>query len=292
MSLIALKERLEDLASTETGKSLPHMCKKIDEVLRIIADNTNANITNIRDMTKEQQRELTLITDGIANDIRESADSNPDRYRLFCKDRIKPEVIINQNVIEQIAKYECTREKIIDDVCIKPNKRYEKIVRNNFTVGEMLVSIKKLNELSDQNKCELDKLIDEMKNDVVEGIKESDAEIELKRVNDEIAEATIKTEKKAQMDALESRLKMFDDLITDENDRLKKLFEEQNSSDCWSGLSNSCQKFGVSLDIKPSECSDRLNSSIQRLESRLKMLDEIRLEEKERLKKLVDELDY
>ena len=220
MSLIALKERLEDLASTETGKSLPHMCKKIDEVLRIIADNTNANITNIRDMTKEQQRELTLITDGIANDIRESADSNPDRYRLFCKDRIKPEVIINQNVIEQIAKYECTREKIIDDVCIKPNKRYEKIVRNNFTVGEMLVSIKKLNELSDQNKCELDKLIDEMKNDVVEGIKESDAEIELKRVNDEIAEATIKTEKKAQMDALESRLKMFDDLITDENDRL------------------------------------------------------------------------
>ena len=246
-------------------------------------------------MTKEQQRELTLITDGIANDIRESADSNPDRYRLFCKDRIKPEVIINQNVIEQIAKYECTREKIIDDVCIKPNKRYEKIVRNNFTVGEMLVSIKsikKLNELSDQNKCELDKLIDEMKNDVVEGIKESDAEIELKRVNDDIAEASIKTEKKAQMDALESRLKMFDDLITDENDRLKKLVEEQNSSDCWSELSNSCQKFGVSLDIKPSECSDRLNSSIQRLESRLKMLDEIRLEEKERLKKLVDELDY
>jgi hypothetical protein len=289
MNLIALKERLEGLASTETGKSLPHTCKKIDELLRIIADNTNANITNARDMTEQNRRELTLITSSIAKDITES--SYGDRYR-FCKDRIKPEVIISQNIIEQIAKYKSTIEIIVDGLFDKPNKRNEKIVRNKFTVEEMLVSIEKLNELSDQNKCELDKLIDEMKNDLVEGIKESEAEIELKRVNDDIAEATIKTEKKAQMDALESRLKMFDDLITDENYRLKKLFEEQNSSDCWSGLSNSCQKIGVSFDIKPSECSDRLNSSIQRLEHRLKMLDEIRLEEKERLKKLVDELDY
>ena len=138
MSLIKLKESLEGLASTETGKSLPHMCKKIDEAQRII----DANADNAK-MTKQTKRELILLIDGIETDIAHY-NSNPVKY--------KPNL-----------------DKIINE-------------QNN-------------------NLNELHKLI-------------IDAEIELKRVNDEIDKATIKTEKRNKWDALLEyiiKLKWFKD---------------------------------------------------------------------------------